>query len=155
MPSFTTYKAKFPTMLDDSLLDFIADRVEQGILSQHNPGIDWFEIPNEYYFMFMEQAAQTFDRMFKRGEIEDVTDEEKDAMAALLAEQQRWSKNVHPELALKSYPGLMTAGIMTAIASPFGPEASLAGSLLGALTNDRIMRKKKREENQSSIPSTH
>ena len=143
IPSFTTYKTKFPTMLDDSVLDFIADRVEAGLIEQNDPG--WFDVPNEYYFMFMEQAAQTFDRMFKRGEIEDVTDAEKIAMAALLVEQQKWSKNVHPELALKSYPGLMTAGIMTAIASPFGPEASLAGSLVGSILSDRIMKKRKRE----------
>tara|TARA_R110002072_G_scaffold48107_6_gene131615 strand:- start:3325 stop:10926 length:7602 start_codon:yes stop_codon:yes gene_type:complete len=141
MPSFTTFEAKFPSVYDDLLVDFIIDRMEYGLINQKDPG--WFDEPNEYYFFFMEQIAQTYDRMYKRGEIEDETDAEREALDALLREQDKWAKEVAPELAMNSYPSLMTAGLLSAVGSPFGGPISGATSLIGALVNDRLARKKK------------
>ena len=115
--------------------------MEYGLINQKDPG--WFDEPNEYYFFFMEQIAQTYDRMYKRGEIEDETDAEREALDALLREQDKWAKEVAPELAMNSYPSLMTAGLLSAVGSPFGGPISGGASLIGALVNGRLARKKK------------
>jgi len=157
MPAFTVFEAKFPSVYDDSLIDFIIDRMEAGLIEQNDPRWGWlgFEVPNEYYFFFMEQAAQTYDSMYKRGEIEDETDAEREALDALFKEQDKWGKKVAPELAMNSYPGLMSAGLLSAVASPFGGPVAAGGGLLGAISNYYIAKKKRAEYWTSYVADTN
>ena len=143
MPSFSIFEAKFPSLFDDMVIDFIIDKLETGLIAQHDPG--WFDVPNEYYFTFIEQAVQTFGRMKKRGEIENITDLEQEALDALNKFQSDWETSVAPTLAAAEYPSLMAAGLMTALGSPFGPAATGASALLGGFINEQAAKKLKRK----------
>jgi hypothetical protein len=142
MPSFSVFNA---SMFDDVILDFIIDRIEEGVIEQPD-GIGWWKNPNEFYFMFMEQVVQTFDRMLERGDItlEDLTPAEQEAITALNSFQETWLTDVAPMLQGAYYPGLGISAGMVAAASPFGPEAAGLAGILGSLTTragDELKRK--------------
>ena len=132
MPSFLLFDASSSTLFDDSILDFIVDKIEAGLL-EHEP---WFGMQNEYYFTFMSQAVHTFGRMKSRGDIkeEDLTSPELEAIEALNEFQSKWETEVAPKLAAKAYPGMQAAGIMTAVGSIWGAEATGAASILASFT---------------------
>jgi hypothetical protein len=96
-------------------------------------------LPNFYYFSFMEQAVQTYDRMLKRGEIVP-TAAEQEALDALLVSQEKWIKDAKPELIKNSYPNLAAGGFMASIASPFGPDATFGAALIRGLIDQALIK---------------
>ena len=143
MPSFSVFSA---SIFDDVILDFIIDRIEQGVIEQPEFFFGLRKKPNEFYFMFMEQVVQTFDRMLERGDItfEDLTGPEQKAIDALNAFQETWLTDVAPMLQGAYSPGLGLATTMVAVGSPFGPEAAGLAGILGSLTTkagDELKRK--------------
>ena len=139
MPSFFVYKPDFSTMFDDSVTGMIIDSIEGSLLDQERTwGVD-FGLPNEYYFSFMEQAVQTYDRMKKRGEITP-TVAEQEALDALLESQEKWIREAKPELIKNSYPNLAAGGFMASIASPFGPDATFGAALIRGLIDQALIK---------------
>ena len=144
MPVFSIFEGKFPSLFDDTVIDYIIDKMETGIMNQWDPG--WFDVPNEYLFMILEQGVQTFDRMHARGEIKDVTSAEREAIDHLNKWQDKWEKEVAPTLASYQFGSTVSAGIMTSIASPFGStmqnaSAAILGGSINALWAKRLKRK--------------
>ena len=136
MPAFTVFDATSPSLFDDSILALIVDKLESSLLEQESGafGVDW-GMKNEYYFTFMSQAAHTVGRMLQRGEIkeEDLSSPELNAITELRNQQGNWEKYVAPKLAAEAFPGTRAAGIMAALGSPWGAEASAGAAILGSL----------------------
>ena len=144
MPVFSIFEGKFPSLFDDTVIDYIIDKMETGIMNQWDPG--WFDVPNEYLFMILEQGVQTFDRMYARGEIKDITSAEQEAIDHLNKWQDKWEKEVSPVLTSYQFGSTVSAGIMTSIASPFGStvqnaSAAILGGSINALFAKRLKRK--------------
>jgi hypothetical protein len=135
MPSFTVFDASSPSLFDDSILALIVDKLESSLLEQEAGIFGDRGMKNEYYFTFMSQAAHTVGRMLQRGEIkeEDLSSPELNAITELRNQQGNWEKYVAPKLAAEAFPGLKAAGIMAALGSPWGPEASAGAGILGSL----------------------
>ena len=152
MPSFSVYKPDFSNMFDDFALGFIADRIEAGLLEYEPRG----GRPNIYYFSFMEQVAQAFGAKLTRGELTekdpeaaristDITEAEAEAVKALRDQQTEWLEEVSPLLTKLAYPNLIQSGLMAAVGSPFGPEASFVGSVLGAIRLKETVEERREE----------
>ena len=132
LPSFAVFEGKVPEVFDESLIDYIIDMIEEGLLEQKTGFFlrNLFTDPNSFYFSFMEQIVQSYGRRVDLGEIVP-SEAEQQAVNRINQLQDKWTKSIGPMLAKNAWPGSMAAGIMAAVASPFGDLASAAGALLG------------------------
>ena len=146
----TRYKAKFPDVYDDMIVDKIIDSMESGMLelSQKKQR----RKPMKYYLTFLEQVVQCFGKRIDLGDFEP-TGLEQEAIDRLTGKagtkanplnQWHWEKNEYPRISRQSYPGQVASGIMAAVGSKASPAPGVASSMIAAAGSKAAAKKLQR-----------
>jgi len=74
MPIYTKYAISFPNIMDETYLQYISEKIENGLL-QEDTGL-FGQKDDKYYLFFLEQAVQIYGRRLDMQEIQSTTAEQ-------------------------------------------------------------------------------
>ena len=95
MPVFSLFETQYPGTFDETLFSYLAMKIRTGLIETGRNIWGRVDLTKEtYYYIFLEQVVQSFDRKVKLGEITP-TNVEKEALDRIFQLQTLW---VEPEI---------------------------------------------------------
>ena len=90
MPVFSLFATKYPEMFDETLFSYLSEKMQNGLLEVSRNIWGRLDLTKEiYYYTFLEQVVQSFDRKIKLGEVV-ATNVEQAALDRIRAYQSTW-----------------------------------------------------------------
>jgi hypothetical protein len=90
MPVFSLFDTKYPEMFDETLFSYLSEKMKIGLIETSRNKWGRLDLTEEtYYYIFLEQVVQNFDRKVKLGEVIPTTVEQS-ALDRIRAYQDTW-----------------------------------------------------------------